>query len=93
MASSLGSGICLGCFGLSNWIAKSTQRNCGLRPQFLSLSNRMKGAIVLREHQNLQRRCYLLKTSGGPLTRFALKSTVTSTRLAILMKGMPLSIP
>jgi hypothetical protein len=37
--------------------------------------------------------CYCLKTSGGPLTRFACRSTSTSTRLAILMKGMPLFIP
>jgi hypothetical protein len=36
---------------------------------------------------------YCLKTTGGPLTRFALSATVTSTRLAILMKGMPLFIP
>ena len=34
-----------------------------------------------------------LKTTGGPLTRFTLKSTVTSTRSAILIKGMPLFIP
>jgi hypothetical protein len=36
---------------------------------------------------------YSLKTSGGPLTRFTLRSTVTSTRLAILTKGMLLFIP
>ena len=36
---------------------------------------------------------YCLKTMGGPLTRSAFKSTVTSTRSAILMKGMPLFIP
>ncbi len=36
---------------------------------------------------------YCLKTTGGPLTRFALRATVTSTRSAILMKGMPLFIP
>ena len=36
---------------------------------------------------------YCLKINGGPLTRFALRSTVTSTRSAILMKGMPLFIP
>ncbi len=38
-------------------------------------------------------RLYCLKTTGGPLTRFAFRATVTSTRLAILMKGMPLFIP
>ena len=36
---------------------------------------------------------YSLKTTGGPLTRFPLKSTVTSTRSAILINGMPLFIP
>ena len=36
---------------------------------------------------------YCLKTTGGPLTRLPLRSTVTSTRSAILMKGMPLFIP
>jgi hypothetical protein len=36
---------------------------------------------------------YRLKTNGGPPTRFALRSTVTSTRSAILMNGMPLFIP
>lgn len=36
---------------------------------------------------------YSLNTIGAPLTRFPLRSTVTSTRLAILMNGMPLFIP
>ena len=36
---------------------------------------------------------YCLKTTGGPLTRLPLRSTVTSTRSAILMKGIPLFIP
>jgi hypothetical protein len=36
---------------------------------------------------------YRLKSNGGPLARVALKSIVTSARLAILIKGMPLSIP
>ena len=36
---------------------------------------------------------YCLKTSGGPLTRFPLRSTVTSTRSAIFMNGMPLFMP
>ena len=36
---------------------------------------------------------YCLKTNGGPLTLFALRSTDTSTRSAILMKGIPLFIP
>ncbi len=36
---------------------------------------------------------YCLRARGGPLTRFPFKSTVTSTRSAILMKGMPLFIP
>src|SRR6202040_1518050 len=36
---------------------------------------------------------YCLKTKGGPLTFFPLRATLTSTRSAILMKGMPLFIP
>ena len=36
---------------------------------------------------------YCLKTTGGPLSRFPLRLTVTSTRSAILTKGMPLFIP
>src|SRR5262249_34335237 len=36
---------------------------------------------------------YCLRATGGPLTRFTLRSTVTSSRSAILMKGMPLFIP
>jgi len=40
-----------------------------------------------------RRPCYCFKSMGGPLTRFPLRSTSTSTRSAILMKGMPLFIP
>jgi len=36
---------------------------------------------------------YCFHTTGGPLTRFPLRSTVTSTRSAIVTKGMPLFIP
>ena len=36
---------------------------------------------------------YCLKTTGGPLTRFPLRLTVTSTRFAILTRGIPLFIP
>ena len=36
---------------------------------------------------------YFLRTNAGPLTRFPLRSTVTSTVSAILTKGMPLVIP
>jgi hypothetical protein len=31
---------------------------------------------------------YCLRTTGGPLIRFSLRSTVTATRSAILIKGM-----
>jgi hypothetical protein len=41
----------------------------------------------------LRRTGYCLKITGDPLTRFPLRSTVTSTRSAILIKGMPLFIP
>ncbi len=36
---------------------------------------------------------YFFMFSGGPLTRLPTRSTSTSTRSAILMKGMPLFIP
>src|SRR6266481_3915058 len=36
---------------------------------------------------------YCWKTGGGPLTRRHFSRTFTSTRLAILMKGMPLVMP
>ena len=36
---------------------------------------------------------YCLNTSGGPLTRLPLRSTITSTRSAIFTNGMPLFIP
>ena len=36
---------------------------------------------------------YCFKTTGGPLTLLPLRSTVTSTRSAILMNGMPLFMP
>lgn len=36
---------------------------------------------------------YCFKTTGGPLTLLPLRSTLTSTRSAILMNGMPLFIP
>ena len=36
---------------------------------------------------------YFFVFTGGPLTRLPTRSTSTSTRSAILMKGMPLFIP
>ncbi len=36
---------------------------------------------------------YYFITTGGPLIRFPLKSTVTATRSAIVTKGIPLFIP
>ena len=41
----------------------------------------------------LQAGSYCWNTGGGPLTRFHFKLTFTSTRLAILMKGMLLFMP
>jgi hypothetical protein len=35
---------------------------------------------------------YSLKTNGGPLTRFTLRSTLSSSRSAILWKGVLLFI-
>jgi transposase InsO family protein len=45
------------------------------------------------EYHTQFRKSYCLKTTGGPPTRLPLRSTVTSTRLAMRMKGMPLFIP
>jgi hypothetical protein len=36
---------------------------------------------------------YFLRAMGGPLTRLTIMSTVTSTRSAILIKGIPLFMP
>ena len=36
---------------------------------------------------------YFFVSTGGPLTRLPTRSTSTSTRSAILMRGMPLFIP
>jgi hypothetical protein len=55
-----------------------------------STSNR---ELDVRPRPHFYLAAYCLKTNGGPLTRFPLRSTVTSTRSAILMKGMPLFIP
>ena len=41
----------------------------------------------------LQVASYCWNTGGGPLTRFHFRLTFTSTRLAILMKGMLLFMP
>jgi hypothetical protein len=74
---------------------------CGLLVGLLNASRMMNGRLRLRlvnapvcatgkKHTPTG---YCLKMTGGPLTRFAWRDTVTSTRSAILMKGMPLSIP
>jgi hypothetical protein len=58
-----------------------------------------RGFIIGELNNNEQTRIgkrlsgYCLNISGGPLTRLPLRSTVTSTRSAILMNGMPLFIP
>ena len=61
------------------------QLNC-----ILNWSGHVSDAVT---ETGVQRGCYSLNTIGGPLTRFPLRSTVTSTRSAILMNGMPLFIP
>src|ERR1700687_1190735 len=48
--------------------------------------------VAARQSGELQA-AYCLRTTGGPLIRFALRSTVTSTLSPILTKGMPLFIP
>lgn len=61
----------------------------------------MPSAVEVRPHGSAAKRklkthgaeqAHCLNTTGGPLTRFPLRSTVTSTRSAIFMKGMPLFI-
>jgi hypothetical protein len=52
--------------------------------------------LVTENHDRRSRRPppnYFLRSNGGPLTRFPLRLTVTSTRSAILMNGMPLFMP
>jgi hypothetical protein len=44
-----------------------------------------------RTHGGISSHCW--KTGGGPLIRFHFRLTFTSTRLAILTKGMLLFIP
>src|SRR6516162_4002851 len=50
------------------------------------------GSVKLR-NLLLQAASYCWNTGGGPLTRFHFRLTFTSTRLAILMKGMLLFMP
>jgi hypothetical protein len=48
--------------------------------------------VAARQPGHLQI-AYCLNFNAGPLTRFPLRSTVTSTVSAILTKGIPLVIP
>ena len=72
--------------GLSIWILSRGERRvncCSCLPEWLcALASRS----LVQAH-------YFLSANGGPLTRFPLRATFTSTRLAILIKGMPLFIP
>lgn len=56
---------------------------CGAR---LSISDAALGTAFLPDH-------YCFHATGGPLTRFPLRSTTTSTRSAIVTNGIPLFIP
>lgn len=80
--------------GTSAFPGEDSVQECGWRSQ---PSRRLRSAQVCHRMKRDENRAgssaYCLRTTGGPLTRFALKSTVTSTRSAILMKGMPLFIP
>ena len=58
---------------------------------FDRISTRLVGLHAIRSQIAWVGYCF--RTTGGPLVRFALRATFTSTRLAILMKGMPLFIP
>jgi len=58
-----------------------------------SLFTTLHNPVAARQPGQLQAAYYCLKTNGGPLTRFPLRSTVTSTVSAILTKGIPLVIP
>jgi hypothetical protein len=57
-------------------------------PEFLQVACLVMNIIRARFHRG-----YCLRTTGGPLVRFATRSTVTSTRSAILTSGIPLFIP
>jgi hypothetical protein len=78
------------------FVAKT--RNCAnpQSKQTIPLRPEMSGNCTL-SGRSREPRCigtgYSLKTTGGPATRFPLRSVVTSTRSAILIKGMPLFIP
>jgi len=56
-----------------------------------------RSPFVYSSERHPQHRCgistHCWNTGGGPLIRFHFKLTFTSTRLAILMKGMPLVMP
>ena len=64
-----------------------------------STSDAKRTALRMRIREIAQTRVlpsqpgYCWNTNGGPLTRFPLRSTFTSTWSAIFMKGMPLFIP
>ena len=51
------------------------------------------GVVDIKHAARLQVASYCWNTGGGPLTRFHFRLTFTSTRLAILMKGMLLFMP
>jgi hypothetical protein len=50
-------------------------------------------ANLYEEYFAVSAATHYFRSTGSPLTRSALRSTITSTRLAILMKGIPLVIP
>ena len=66
-----------------------------LQTHTTSLSARKSLHIFVLGHEAWlpQRVGYYFRLTGGPLTRLPLRLTETSTRSAILMKGMPLFMP
>src|SRR6516162_7477539 len=82
-------------FELRNLGAKDLHLNVGTRSREGGRQYLIRGCAVSLTpgSQFGNQLCYFLKTRGGPLTRLALRSTLTSTRSAILMNGIPLFIP
>src|SRR6476646_8760339 len=69
----------------------STLGSQGIKRARASSKTRIRSYALYPEHQGLRHYCWY--TSRGPLTCFVFRSTVTSTRSATLMNGIPLSIP
>ena len=84
-----------GCVGPATISLICSYACCSKMFRCLVLRRLAHGRKLLEKICNLllQAASYCWNTGGGPLTRFHFRLTFTSTRLAILMKGMLLFIP